>query len=267
MHVLIANLHKDRAAVGEQVAGHGQAVAEIAEVGVDAVPPGVAEGLDLLRLAGDVLGLAVLDVAAGGGPLEVGVELDAVGRVEVDALHAASEPLALGQGGHDRKRVAEDHAVGPVLVVPVELGAVHARGHAVEGGEQVDLTRLAGEGLLAQVIDEHLGVDLLLDVERRRRHHQVGPVLQVLAPPDQLRVEVAVAALVGHLDRVQLAFRHHRLMLGRGDVSAGGLLVDEGGDGQRGLFFACHGLWVSRVSAECWPRAGRASASYLDRYW
>ena len=70
MHVLITDLHEDRATVREQVAGHGQAVAQVGEVGVDAVPPGVAEGLDLLRLAGDVLGLAVLDVAAGGGPLE-----------------------------------------------------------------------------------------------------------------------------------------------------------------------------------------------------
>lgn len=44
---------------------------------MDAVAPGVA-GLDLFRPAGDVLGVAVVDIAAGGGPLEVGVELDAV---------------------------------------------------------------------------------------------------------------------------------------------------------------------------------------------
>jgi hypothetical protein len=44
-------------------------------------------------------------------------------------------------------------------------------------------------------------VDLLLDEERRRRDDQVGPVLLVLAAPDELRVEVAVAALVGDLDR------------------------------------------------------------------
>ena len=70
---------------------------------MDAVAPGVAEGLDLLGLAGDVVGLAVLDVAAGGGPLEVTVELDAVGRVDVDALHLATQALALGQAGHDLK--------------------------------------------------------------------------------------------------------------------------------------------------------------------
>ena len=47
----------------------------------------------------------------------------------------------------------------------------------------------------------------------------------------------------------------------------GASAIQRRGDGQRGLFFACHGLWVSRVSAECWSRAGRASASNLDRYW
>jgi len=34
---------------------------------MNTVPPGVAKGLDLFRLAGDVLGVAVLDVAIGRG--------------------------------------------------------------------------------------------------------------------------------------------------------------------------------------------------------
>ena len=53
----------------------------------------------------------------------------------------------------------------------------------------------------AQVVDEHLRVDLLLDEERRRLHDEIGPVLRVLAAPDELRVEVAVAPLAGDLDR------------------------------------------------------------------
>ncbi len=88
--------------------------------------PGVAEGFDLLRLAGDVVGVAVLHVAAGGGPLEVAVELDAVRRVDVDALHLAAQSFALGQASHDLEGVAEDHAIRPVLVVLVELGAPRA---------------------------------------------------------------------------------------------------------------------------------------------
>jgi hypothetical protein len=98
--ILIADLHEDGAAVGEQVARDGEAVAQIGEVGVDAVAPGVAQGLDLLGLAGDVVLVAVLHVAAGGGPLKVGVELYAVGRVDIDALHLPLEPLALGEAGH-----------------------------------------------------------------------------------------------------------------------------------------------------------------------
>ena len=137
MDIFIADLHEDGAGIGEEIAGDGEAVAEIGEVAVDAVAPGVAEGFDLLRLAGDVVGVAVLHVAAGGGPLEVAVELDAVGRVEVDALHLAAQALALGQAGHDLEGVAEDHAVGPVLVVLIELGLVHALGDAVEVGEEI----------------------------------------------------------------------------------------------------------------------------------
>ena len=56
--------------------------------------------------------------------------------------------------------------------------------------------------LPAQVVDERLRVDLLLDVERRRLHDEVGPILRVLAAPDELRVKVSVAPLVGDLDRL-----------------------------------------------------------------
>src|SRR5688572_2006975 len=100
MHILIPDLHKDRTRLGEQVAGDGEAVAEVGKVGVDAVAPGVAESPDLFGLAGDVPGVTVLYVATGRAPLEIAVELDAVRRVEVDALHAPAQPLALGEAGH-----------------------------------------------------------------------------------------------------------------------------------------------------------------------
>jgi hypothetical protein len=72
VHILIADLHEDRAAnpVGQQIPRHGQPVAQVGQVGMDAIAPGVAKRLDLLRLAGDVVGVAVLHVAAGGAPLE-----------------------------------------------------------------------------------------------------------------------------------------------------------------------------------------------------
>jgi hypothetical protein len=88
--------------------------------------------------------------------------------------------------------------------VLVELRFVDALGETVKVGEQV---RLCSDFLLAslarlldQVVDQHFGVDLLLDVERRRVYHEIGPVLLILAAPDQLRVQVTVAALVGHED-------------------------------------------------------------------
>ncbi len=206
------------------VAAHGEPVAQIGQVAVNPVLPGVAERLDLLGLAGDVGDVAVLHVAAGGGPLEVGVELDAVRRVQVDALHLAAQPLALGEAGHHLERVAEDHPVRPALVVLVELGLVSARGDAVEVGEEVQVGAALGAGAVAalagKLVDQRLGVHLLLDVERRRRHHQIAPILLVLAAPDELRIEVAIAPLPGHPQRALLLLFHQRLVLGGGDVLA-----------------------------------------------
>jgi hypothetical protein len=82
--------------------------------------------------------------------------------------------------------------------VLVELGLVHAGRDAVEVGEEIGglLARLlpALAGPAQEVVDEGLGVDLLLDVEGRGLDDEVAPVLLVLAAPDELGVEVAVGA-------------------------------------------------------------------------
>ena len=64
MDVFITDLHEDGTRLGEQIARDSEAVAEVGEVAVDAVAPSVAEGFDLLRLARDVVGVAVLHIAA-----------------------------------------------------------------------------------------------------------------------------------------------------------------------------------------------------------
>src|SRR5208337_649262 len=122
-----------------------------------AVAPSVAERFDLLRFAGDLLSLAILYVAAGGAPLEVAVEFDAVRRVDINALHLSAQALTLGKAGHNLERVAEDHSVRPILIVLVELGLIDAFGNAVEVGEQVGLRACAlcfgVFGLLEQIVD------------------------------------------------------------------------------------------------------------------
>lgn len=89
MHVCITDLHEDRAGFGQKVTRHGQLVAQ-SEIRMFAVSPGVAKGFHLLQFTSDVPVVAVIDVAAGRGPMEVGIELDAVGRIEVNALHLAT---------------------------------------------------------------------------------------------------------------------------------------------------------------------------------
>ena len=81
--------------------------------------------------------LAVLDVAGQRRNLPVGVELDAVRRVEIDALDLAPQRLALGEARHDGERVAEDETVRPMLVVLIELSARFRVVEAVEIREEV----------------------------------------------------------------------------------------------------------------------------------
>ena len=69
---------------------------------------------------------------------------------------------------------------------------------------------------------------LFLDIQRRRMHHQVGPVLLILAAPDQLRIEIAVATFVSHTDGALVILLQHRLVFSRRDVLARRLLVREG---------------------------------------
>lgn len=117
-----------------------------------------------------------------------------------------SQPLALGERGHHLEAVAQDQAIGPVTLVAVEVGLVRFLRDPVEIGEEVELIAgLAVARLVAivpgrptlgpapQVVDQRLGMHLLLDVERRGVHHQIGPVLLILAAPDELRVQVAIA--------------------------------------------------------------------------
>ena len=99
MNVFVRNLNEDGSGIRQEIPDNGQPIPQIRQVGMNAVPPGVPEGLHLLRLARDMINFAVLDIATRGGPLEVGVELDAVRRVNIDALDLAPEAFALRERG------------------------------------------------------------------------------------------------------------------------------------------------------------------------
>ena len=116
MHVLIRNLHKARATFCQQFTGHHQAVAEIREVTIDAQLPSITVSLDGLRLARDAA-IVFFHVGAVDAHLPVAAILDAVGRVDVDALHLSAHPLTVQQRVHHQQGVAQDEAVLPVLVV------------------------------------------------------------------------------------------------------------------------------------------------------
>ncbi|MDZ7711765.1 MAG: hypothetical protein U5L06_00940 [Rhodovibrio sp.] len=161
-------------------------------------------------------------------------------------MNLSFERLLLGKRRHDLERIAQDHAVGPVPLVLVEfqLGVLVAL-KAVEVREHVGFVglRLAlGGGAAAQVLDDRLGVNLLLDVDRHGVDLQAAAVLLVLAAPDQLRVQVRFAAVelrvfvrvvaiavLGHR-RLALVLTDQPLQLGRGNVGPRRLPVAEGFD-------------------------------------
>jgi hypothetical protein len=108
--------------------------------------------------------------------------------------------------------------------VLVEFGQRLLVGQPVEIGEEIRHRRrclVAPRFALPQeVVDQDLRVHLLLDVERRRLDDQIGPILLVLAAPDELRIEIAVAPLIGEPDRRLVLLVHDRLELGGRDVAA-----------------------------------------------
>jgi len=206
----------------------------------------------------DVAGIAVFHVAAGGGPLKVAIKFDPVGWIEINALHLSPQAFAFGEAGHDLEGIAEDHAVGPVLIVLVELGFVHAFGDAVEIGEEIGLEAgflgFGFFGLAEEIVDQDFGMDFFLDVEGRRLNDEVGPILLIFAAPDELRIEIAVAlhffffearrgAFVGDGDGSGFFLFQDGLEFGGGNVLPLVVVVLEGFDGFGG--FGCrarHGV-------------------------
>jgi hypothetical protein len=100
--------------------------------------PGVAEGLDDFRLAGETGVIAILDVAVANADLPVGVVFDAVGRVDVDHLHLPLHAFPLQQAAHHQQAVALDQAVGPLVGLLVVVGGFV---------ELVDVTVVAAKAL------------------------------------------------------------------------------------------------------------------------
>src|SRR5439155_14094891 len=91
--------------------------------------------------------------------------------------------------------------------------------------------RLPLLGLPQQIVNQNLGVDLLLDVERRGVDDEVAPVLFILPAPNELGVEITVAALVGNTNGMLLLLLNDRLKFRGRDVFPLVGVVDERFDG------------------------------------
>ena len=161
---------------------------------MDAQFPGVAESLDDFGLAAQVVVSTVLDVAVVLAHLPVAAVLDAVGRVDVDALHLAGHALALQQAGHHQQAVALDQAVLP-LVLAVVVGArllllIHRQRVAVQFVHEQVVLRFVAVLQAVQPCDQRLGSDVLMAVQAADVDVEPGlrVVITVLAQPIQLRI-------------------------------------------------------------------------------
>src|ERR1700683_4414046 len=104
----------------------------------------------------------------------------------------------------------------------IELGLVHALWNSIEVGEKI-CSCLAGfvfalASFAQQVVYQNLGLNLLLDIQRRRIDDQICPVLLVFASPDQLRIEVPITAFIFYANRIFLSFLQDGLVFRRRDV-------------------------------------------------
>ena len=167
MDVVVAYLDEQRAGFGQELSEQHQAFVDLVEVAVDAVAVGVAEGAQRVGVAhGHAAGVVLRFQTVGGGH-EVGLEADAVGRVEVDHLHPPGEAVAGDEALHHLGGIAVDETVLPVAGVLVELPLEGVLGQAVEVVEQA-----GGGGCgvgLAQLVDHRERVHLLPRVQRQAR--------------------------------------------------------------------------------------------------
>jgi hypothetical protein len=83
--------------------------------------PSISKGFDLLGLSCDVVRSSILHIPAGGRPLKITIKLNPIRRIKINALHLPPQSLPLRQARHHLQRIAQDHPVGPVLIVLVEL--------------------------------------------------------------------------------------------------------------------------------------------------
>ena len=198
MQVLVANLNKNAARIREQLTRDNEAIAHVREIGVNPKSPRIAKRSDLLRLTSDVASL-VLDIPISRRYLPIRPKIDPIRRVHVKHLNFAPQSLFLRQRVHYQQRVAEDQPVGPVAFMLVEIDAlVELFGQAVEVREELQLVLarflfLRQRG--AEVFDDVLRVDLLLDVNRHGGHGQILGVLLVLSLPNKLRIERRITGI------------------------------------------------------------------------
>jgi len=201
----VADLDEQRAGVGEQFSGQHGSFVDAVEVRVDAVAVAVSEGSQRHGVADGQAVELLGGFELGDRGLEVGLEVLAIRRVEVDHLDLVAQAVLGEQRLHHRSGVAVDEAVLPVtgMLVPLPFECVVAEPVEVELHDPAGVTA-------AQLLHQQRGGDLLAGVQRHAGEGVRGVGFGVavdlrgdaLAVPRQHRVgaQVAVEVHVAELD-------------------------------------------------------------------
>src|SRR5215207_2492754 len=109
---------------------------------------------------------AILNIALTCTHLPVRAALDPIRRIYVDSLDPALQPLFFGERGHDLEVVAQDHAIGPVLLMLVELDHLLER-QSVEVGEESSFLSMFLLGFVPELLNHVFRRNALLLVDRQ----------------------------------------------------------------------------------------------------
>ena len=84
MNILIANLYKNATRISKQLMCHREAIAQVRQIGMDALAPSITIGFDLFGLARTMLpAISCFPLCAG---LPIGIEINSVGGIHVKRI-------------------------------------------------------------------------------------------------------------------------------------------------------------------------------------
>ena len=82
MRVFVADLHKNRTRLRQQVARDREAISKVTQITMNAIAPCVAKSFNLFRLPSYLVRLSVCYISASRAPLKIAIEFNSIGWIK-----------------------------------------------------------------------------------------------------------------------------------------------------------------------------------------